>query len=150
LNCDPPDLCLLSSWGYRREPPCTARLESLKAWYRCLLGIRKVRAFLQDSTVRVSQESVSSRLSSSSFNATDPQGGSHTRGLITLIPPTQRSHLQILPTLEFGGQDSNTRSFRGSIPTLANPKQGLDRAVILSGTPRCLGRLQLLSAHEES
>jgi hypothetical protein len=21
LNCDPPDLCLLSSWDYRREPP---------------------------------------------------------------------------------------------------------------------------------
>jgi hypothetical protein len=20
LNCDPPDLCLLSSWNYRREP----------------------------------------------------------------------------------------------------------------------------------
>jgi hypothetical protein len=21
LKCDPPDLCLLSSWNYRREPP---------------------------------------------------------------------------------------------------------------------------------
>jgi hypothetical protein len=38
LNCDPPDLCLLSSWDYRRDHQCPASDSILML--NCLLAFR--------------------------------------------------------------------------------------------------------------